>query len=151
MYLHGSGAGATKGSSYLSAREVVLPESLKHWQGKRRDRDSNPSRTCALTGFRNRRLQPLSHLSGLRPYHTVRSTTIATAWFIAADTGWPENGLRHGEIELAAPNIRHGVLSKVCGQATDDGLGLGQQPMIHIVIQGNCPHCSLNDSPGRLQ
>ncbi len=31
----------------------------------RRDRDSNPSRTCALTGFRNRRLQPLSHLSGL--------------------------------------------------------------------------------------
>ena len=30
---------------------------------KRRDRDSNPSGTFAPTGFRNRRLQPLSHLS----------------------------------------------------------------------------------------
>ena len=37
---------------------------------KRREWDSNPRRTCARTGFRNRRLQPLSHLS--RPLHHPR-------------------------------------------------------------------------------
>ena len=35
----------------------------KHW---RRGRDSNPRRACALNGFRDRPIQPLSHLSTAR-------------------------------------------------------------------------------------
>jgi hypothetical protein len=31
----------------------------------RRDRDSNPGRTCILNGFQDRRIQPLCHLSGI--------------------------------------------------------------------------------------
>jgi hypothetical protein len=45
------------------SQAAVKSELANGLQKTRRDRDSNPSGTCAPTGFRNRRLQPLSHLS----------------------------------------------------------------------------------------
>ena len=42
---------------------VAWPLTTQGRSRKRREWDSNPRRTCARTGFRNRRLQPLSHLS----------------------------------------------------------------------------------------
>ncbi len=38
----------------------AVPRTMQEW---RRGRDSNPRRTCILNGFRDRRIQPLCHLS----------------------------------------------------------------------------------------